>query len=59
MANISREDVINVAQQINVELDDNQIEIVLGNYPSEEQNDPTATWNLIVENTIYAHVLNE
>jgi hypothetical protein len=49
---ICREDVLSVAQSINVSLNEAQIDIVLENYEAEADNDPTATWDLIVENII-------
>ena len=37
-----------------IALDDTaDIDEVLAQYPNEQDNDPTATWNLVVENCIY------
>lgn len=50
---ISREDVINVADRLGRTLSEEQIQEVLERYDDEAENDHTATWNLIVENCIY------
>ena len=49
---IQKEDVVSVATSINKTLTDKQIEDVLELYPSEQRNDPTATWNLVIEHCI-------
>jgi hypothetical protein len=50
---ITRLDVIEVANQIGKTLTESDIDEVLAIYPNEQDNDPTATWNLVVENCIY------
>lgn len=50
---ITPEDVKNVAKGINQELTDEEIKQVIEGYASAEDQDPTATWNLIVEELIY------
>lgn len=50
---ITRIDVIEVANQIGKSLTESDIDEVLAQYPNEQDNDPTATWNLVVENCIY------
>lgn len=50
---ITRIDVIEVANQIGKSLTESDIDEVLAIYPNEQDNDPTATWNLVVENCIY------
>ena len=55
---IDKEDVKRIATSINKTLNDTQIEEVIERYPFEQQEDPSATWNLVVENTIYS-VINE
>jgi cell division ATPase FtsA len=50
---ISEEDVKRVAKNINKEINQKQIKEVLDMYPSEQENDPEESWNLIVENLIY------
>jgi hypothetical protein len=54
---ITRLDVIEVANSLGFELTEAEIDEVLTIYPAEEDNDPTATWDLIVENCIY-NVIN-
>ena len=55
---ITRLDVIEVANQIGKTLTESDIDEVLAIYPSEQDNDPTATWNLVIENCIY-NVVND
>jgi len=52
---VSAIDVRNVAKRINVAITDDQIMEVLEMYEEETKydNDPTATWDLIVEHCIY------
>ncbi len=49
---ITKEDVISVSNDIGISLNEEQINQVLEMYESEENNDPTGTWNLIIENCI-------
>lgn len=51
--NISLEDVFNVAESIGIKLNEEQAQIVLNEYPSYEEQDPTATWDLILEQVIH------
>ena len=53
---IKKLDVIFVASSINKTLTEEQINEVINMYPVEQEMDPTATWNLVIENCIY-HVL--
>ena len=53
VSNISRTDVLVVANSIKKQLTEQQINQILSMYNHEEEADPTATWNLIVENCIY------
>lgn len=54
---ITRLDIIEVANRLGFELTEAEIDEVLSIYPAEEDNDLTATWDLIVENCIY-NVIN-
>ena len=58
VSNIGRTDVLVVANSINKQLTEEQVNKVILMYPHEEECDPTETWNLIVENCIY-QVINE
>jgi Ca2+-binding EF-hand superfamily protein len=51
--NISKDDVIDISKTINVTLTDEQIDKVLEMYPSEQDNDTSGTWDLVIENCIY------
>jgi hypothetical protein len=48
-------DVAIVASRINVELNNEQINEILGLYESEQEQDPTATWDLVIEHIIYSY----
>lgn len=51
---ISREDVLQVAKSLKMEEPSEKIiQEIIDEYPSEADNDPSATWNLIVENQLY------
>ncbi len=58
VSNIGRTDVLVVANSINKQLSEEQVNKVILMYPHEEECDPTGTWNLIVEHCIYS-VLDE
>lgn len=52
---ISKEDVLQVAQSINMKTpSDDIIQEIINEYPGEQEQDPSATWNLVVENQLYA-----
>ncbi len=46
-------DVVNVATDLKMDITIKQVRQVLEMYDDEADNDPTATWNLIVENCLY------
>lgn len=50
---IEKEDVFQVANSIGQNLTEEQIQEVISLYESEEDEDPSATWDLIVEKIIY------
>lgn len=53
VSNVDREDVISVAEQLHINLTEEQVNKIILMYPHEEECDPSATWDLIVENCIY------
>lgn len=53
---ISIEDVISVAESINLNPTIDEIKQVLCNFDVESEQDPTATWDLIVENLLYLFI---
>jgi len=55
---IQKEDVIQVATSIKQILTEQEINEVIKRYPSAEDQDPTGTWDLIVEQVIY-EILDE
>lgn len=52
VAGVEREDVISVAESLNLTLTEEQISKVLHMYSHEEECDPNANWTLIVEHCI-------
>ena len=50
---IQKEDVLRVANNLDIKVNEKIILWVLDNYESFEDNDPTATWNLVVEQMLY------
>lgn len=50
---LSKEDVLNVAQRTNTALTDDDIKKILEIYPSEQKQDPTATWDLVIDHCIH------
>lgn len=52
---ITKEDVLQVANSINMKVPgDDVIQEIINEYPGEQEQDPTATWNLVVETQLYA-----
>ena len=49
---IVADDVIKVANELDINLTNEKIDFVLCNYDNEANDDPTATWDLIVENLL-------
>jgi len=50
---ITAQDVAQVAIDLGMDITIGQVNQVLEIYDDEADNDPTATWNLIVENCLY------
>jgi len=50
---IEKIDVEHVAHSLNKKLTEKQINEVLEMYPAEQDNDPTTSWDLVIENCIY------
>jgi hypothetical protein len=50
---IQKEDVLQVSKRLDIKVNEKIISWVLDNYESFEDNDPTATWNLVVEQMLY------
>ena len=50
---IKKEDVLQVANDLNIKVNEKTIQWVLDNYESFQSDDPTATWNLVVEQMLY------
>jgi hypothetical protein len=50
---IDIDDVYKVANDLCIGLTDEQVKEVLELYPSEQEEDPSATWDLVVENIIH------
>ena len=50
---IQEEDVYRVANELCIGLTDEQVASVLEQYPTEQEEDSTATWDLVVEHIIH------
>jgi hypothetical protein len=50
---IQKEDVLQVANDLDIKVNEKTIQWVLDNYESFQADDPTATWNLVVEQMLY------
>ena len=50
---ITADDVVRIAMELKMNPSIGEINEVLKYYDSEAENDPTATWDLIVENLLY------
>jgi Ca2+-binding EF-hand superfamily protein len=50
---ISVEDVYNVANDLGIDINQDDVNKVLELYDDELDIDPTATWDLIIENILY------
>jgi hypothetical protein len=50
---ITHKDVKDVASKLNVSLSSKQVDTVLEMYADELASDPTATWDLVIENCIF------
>jgi len=51
--NLEPEDVTNIAGQIGMKVTEEQIETILSQYLSAQEDDPGATWDLVIENLIH------
>jgi len=52
---IDKEDVIRTAEIIGISVTDDLINQIIEEYPSWVEQDPTATWNLIIEDMLYCY----
>jgi hypothetical protein len=50
---IQKEDVLQVANNLDIKVNEKTIQWVLENYESFQADDPTSTWNLVVEQMLY------
>ena len=50
---VTAEDVRKIAEEIGVKITKKQIKQVIQEYPDAQDEDPTGTWDLVVENRIY------
>jgi uncharacterized protein YpuA (DUF1002 family) len=51
-ATIEKEDVQQVAEELEVELTDEQIDMVIFMYTNQQKIDPTGSWDIVVERCI-------
>ena len=45
-------DITTVAKELNIKVTEEEKKEVLNRYGAEQENDPTATWNLVVEEVL-------
>ncbi len=50
---IKREDVLQVSKRLDIKVNEKIISWVLENYEGFQADDPTSTWNLVVESMLY------
>jgi hypothetical protein len=50
---IQKEDVLQVSKKLDIKVNKKIISWVLENYESFQNDDPTSTWNLVVESMLY------
>ena len=50
---IKKEDVLQVSNDLKIKVNEKTIQWVLDNYESFQSDDPTSTWNLVVESMLY------
>ena len=50
---IQKEDVLQVSKRLDIKVNEKIISWVLENYESFQNDDPAATWNLVVEQMLY------
>jgi hypothetical protein len=50
---IQKEDVLQVSKKLDIKVNEKIISWVLENYESFQNDDPTSTWNLVVESMLY------
>ena len=50
---IQKEDVLQVSKKLDIKVNEKIISWVLENYESFQNDDPTSTWNLVVEQMLY------
>ena len=58
IAEVTRQDVIDVATSIGKVLTDEEVQDITDNYWWNQAEDPTATWDLVVENMVYFVILH-
>ncbi len=56
--NVQPEDVMQVATSLKMNPTPTEVQEVISRYPGEQKQDPTGTWNLVVEHILY-QVLEE
>ena len=50
---IKRQDVYEIANKLCIGITDDQVDQVIDLYPAEQDEDPSATWDLVVEKIIW------
>jgi hypothetical protein len=50
---LTEQDVLNVANDLGINITKSQVQQVLERYEGEQDEDKTATWDLVIENILY------
>jgi len=53
MGYIEREDVVNVAYNLNMHVNDDIVQYVMENYESFQADDRTSNWSEVIEDMLY------
>jgi hypothetical protein len=53
---LDTEDVVKVANSVGINLSPQEVKEVIERYPDEQEQDPSGTWNLVVEHICHCIV---
>ena len=55
---ITKQDVLNLANDLNIQLTKEQVDAVLADYADAQIDDPTSSWAEVTESLIYSIINN-
>jgi hypothetical protein len=50
---LSEQDILDVAQRLKMPINEQEVQLALNTYDVCQADDPSATWDLVVENMLY------